>query len=140
MSRAWILDALGPMDLTNRPMIPRIYVSLVIALVTPFAARSAQDAPMFRGDLAHTAVYKSAAPRTLDVVKWKFSTGAYMISSPAIVGDLVYVGSTDGRLYAIDRESVRSAGRSRPVRASSRRRRWPTASSTSAAAMATSTP
>jgi len=86
-------------------MLPPINLTLIIALVAPVAALCAQDAPMFRGDLAHTGVYHSAAPRTLDVVKWKFPTGAYMISSPAIVGDLIYVGSTDGRLYAIDRES-----------------------------------
>jgi outer membrane protein assembly factor BamB len=27
------------------------------------------------------------------------------ISSPAVVGDLVFVGSTDGNFYAVDRES-----------------------------------
>jgi outer membrane protein assembly factor BamB len=64
-----------------------------------------QDASMFRGNLAHTGVYQSAAPRTLDVIKWKFQAGAYLLSSPAVVGNLVYIGSTDGRLYALDRES-----------------------------------
>lgn len=86
-------------------VIPRLNVRVIIALATLVAPLSAQDAPMFRGNLAHTGVYQSPAPRTLDVIKWKFSTGAYLISSPAIVGDLVYIGSTDGRLYAIDRAS-----------------------------------
>ena len=71
----------------------------------PASPLIAQDASMFRGNLAHTGVYQSEAPRTLDVVKWKFNAGAYLISSPAVVGDLVYIGSTDGRLYALDRES-----------------------------------
>ena len=35
-------------------------------------------------------------------VKWKFQTGGEVISSPAVVGGVVYVGSNDGRLYAID--------------------------------------
>src|SRR5689334_4225159 len=68
--------------LTIPARMPPINVTLLIALSAPVAALSAQDAPMFRGDLAHTGVYQSAAPRTLDVVKWKFPTGAYMISSP----------------------------------------------------------
>src|SRR5262245_58221395 len=67
-------------DLPIPAMMPPINVTLTVALMAPVAAIFAQDAPMFRGDLAHTGVYQSAASRTLDVVKWKFSTGAYMIS------------------------------------------------------------
>jgi outer membrane protein assembly factor BamB len=40
------------------------------------------QAAMFRGDLAHTA--------------------GRIIASPAIVGQNAYVGSTDGKLYAVD--------------------------------------
>ena len=32
-----------------------------------------------------------------------------MLSSPAVLGELLYVGSSDGRLYAIERSSGRVA-------------------------------
>src|SRR5580698_2915072 len=61
-----------------------------------------QDAPMFRGNLAHTGVYDVPAVQTLTGVKWRFHTGGRVISSPAVAGGVAYVGSTDGHLYAVD--------------------------------------
>ena len=57
---------------------------------------------MFRGNLAHTGVYDAPAIETLPGVKWKFHTDGHVISSPAVVGNTVYAGSTDGHLYAVD--------------------------------------
>ena len=34
--------------------------------------------------------------------RWTFMTNARVESSPAIVGNRVFVGSTDGRLYELD--------------------------------------
>jgi outer membrane protein assembly factor BamB len=34
-------------------------------------------------------------------VRWKFVTGDFVESSPAVSGGLVYVGSDDGYLYAL---------------------------------------
>ncbi len=55
---------------------------------------------MFRGDAAHLGVYASTAP-TLTHVKWRFATRGKIFSSPAVLGGVVYVGSTDGNLYAV---------------------------------------
>ncbi len=41
----------------------------------------------------------------LSGVKWTFHTKGEVISSPAVVAGVVYVGSTDGNLYAIDEQS-----------------------------------
>ena len=57
---------------------------------------------MFRGDLAHTGVYNAAGVPKFAAVKWKFQTGGRVVSSPAIVAGVAYVGSTDGNLYAVD--------------------------------------
>jgi eukaryotic-like serine/threonine-protein kinase len=57
---------------------------------------------MFRGNLAHTGVYDVPPIQTLTGVKWKFHTKGRIISSPAVVGGVAYVGSTDGYLYAVD--------------------------------------
>jgi outer membrane protein assembly factor BamB len=88
----------------------RAFTSVTSALLLPLAMTGpvlarAQDAPMFRGNLAHTGVYQGPGPRTLDRVKWVFPTGAYVIASPAVVGGTVYIGSTNGKLYALDAET-----------------------------------
>jgi len=57
---------------------------------------------MFRGGPEHTGIYAGAAP-TLGSVAWKFRTGGRIISSPAVSGSTVYVGSTDNHMYAVDR-------------------------------------
>lgn len=62
----------------------------------------AQDAAMFRGNLAHTGVYDAIGITNLNGVKWKFHTDGAVISSPAVVNGTVYFGSTDSNLYAVD--------------------------------------
>lgn len=44
-------------------------------------------------------------PTTLNELVWKFKTGGEIVSSPAVSTDLVYVGSADGNLYAVDAQS-----------------------------------
>ncbi len=78
--------------------------SYLLVLVISVPAFSA-DGSMFRGDARHTGVYDTAGVTTLNQVKWKFHTGGQVNSSPAVVGATVFVGSTDGNLYALDRES-----------------------------------
>ena len=62
----------------------------------------AQSQPMFRGGLDHTGVYPGTASRHAPKLKWQFATAGQVISSPAIAYGLVYIGSTDQNLYAID--------------------------------------
>jgi outer membrane protein assembly factor BamB len=69
--------------------------------LTPAGAAAAQSA-MFRGGPEHLGVYASPAP-TLSTLAWQFRTGGRVISSPLVVGEAVYVGSTDGSLYAVNR-------------------------------------
>ena len=77
---------------------------LLASLVLSCTGLSAQDTPMFRNDLAHTGVYSAGVPQ-LHGVKWTFRTHDEIVSSPAIVNGVVYVGSNDGNLYAIDRQT-----------------------------------
>jgi eukaryotic-like serine/threonine-protein kinase len=60
------------------------------------------DASMFRANPQHTGVYQSSPIEKFARVKWKFHTGGKVYSSPAIAAGVVYVGSSDGNLYAID--------------------------------------
>src|SRR5579864_8734486 len=63
------------------------------------------DAPTFRGNPQHSGVYDSAGVATFSGIKWTFHTAGEVISSPAVVGGVVYAGGTDGNLYAVDREA-----------------------------------
>ena len=57
---------------------------------------------MFRHDLGNTGAAGSAGSAPRGTVKWTFPTGGAVHSSPAVVDGTVYVGSRDGRLYALD--------------------------------------
>jgi outer membrane protein assembly factor BamB len=74
----------------------------ILLLFLVCAASPAQSQPMFRGQLDHTGVYPGTAPRHAPKLKWQFATAGQVISSPAIAYGLVYIGSTDHNLYAID--------------------------------------
>jgi len=56
---------------------------------------------MFRGDAAHTGVFGSAPP-TLATTAWTFRTGAKVLSSPVLSEGVLFVGSADHRMYALN--------------------------------------
>ena len=67
-----------------------------------------QEASMFRANPARTGVFPSDGPTTLSESVWTFKTdvgNAAFVSSLAIADGVVYVGSKDGRLYALDAET-----------------------------------
>ncbi|MFC1897055.1 PQQ-binding-like beta-propeller repeat protein [Chloroflexota bacterium] len=57
---------------------------------------------MFRRDLSHSGVSDSGGALPQGKLKWVFSTEAQIHSSPAVVDGIVYVGSRDFKLYALD--------------------------------------
>ena len=57
-------------------------------------------ASMFRGNASHSGVSDSTAAAFTGIL-WRFPTEGPVRSSPTIVGDEVFVGSGDGRLYAL---------------------------------------
>ncbi len=62
-----------------------------------------EDAATFRGNLEHTGVYEASGIPSLTGIRWKFQTGGPVVSSPAVTDGLVFVGSMDKNLYAVDR-------------------------------------
>ena len=62
---------------------------------------------MFRGDAAHSGVYAGAGPRQLHGVKWRFPTGNRVVSSPVWSDGVLYFGSDDNNVYAVDAASGR---------------------------------
>ncbi|HEX7560229.1 MAG TPA: PQQ-binding-like beta-propeller repeat protein [Usitatibacter sp.] len=62
---------------------------------------------MFRGGAAHDGVYAAQGPRQFHGVKWVFPTGNRVVSSPVMQGNVVFFGSDDGNVYAVDAASGR---------------------------------
>ena len=78
---------------------------LLVAFVLSGCGGQSQDAPMFRANPARTGVFPSNGPTRLNELAWKFKTDGMVNSSPAVADGVVYVGSWDGRLYALDAET-----------------------------------
>jgi eukaryotic-like serine/threonine-protein kinase len=78
---------------------------LCCAMLLSGASAHAADADMFRGNPQHTGVYDAAGVPKFSRLKWKFHTGGAVHSSPAVVGDTVYFGSSDHNFYAVNSES-----------------------------------
>jgi eukaryotic-like serine/threonine-protein kinase len=99
------------MTVVSRGVFARRVVALgTIGSLGAYAVRSdaqtqAGDVAMFRGNAAHTGVYGPSKGQALAGLQWRFMTEGDVISSPAVVGQTVYVGSGDGHLYALDRTS-----------------------------------
>ena len=62
---------------------------------------------MFRGDAAHSGVYPGAGPRQFHGVKWRFPTGDRVVSSPVWSDGVLYFGSDDNNVYAVDASTGR---------------------------------
>jgi outer membrane protein assembly factor BamB len=86
----------------------RLRQSLVCAAASLLIFACVGESPvdgvtMFRGDARHSGDFGDGGPATLGGVQWRFATGGAVRSSPAVVGDWLYVGSSDGHLYALNR-------------------------------------
>lgn len=79
--------------------------AVLIALLLVVLPAIAENAPMFRGNLRHSGDYGSGGVTQLTGIKWKFHMPGEVISSPAVDATTVYIGSTAGNLYAIDRDT-----------------------------------
>lgn len=60
---------------------------------------------VYRGDLQRTGFFETEDLQELDGVKWKFQTADEIWSSPVVADGVVYFGSDDDHLYAVDVES-----------------------------------
>ena len=57
--------------------------------------------PMFHHDTAHNGYSNSTAPKTNRTL-WNYTTGSYVDSSPAVADGVVYVGSGNNNVYALN--------------------------------------
>lgn len=78
--------------------MPRCVLSLVLLFPT---ALSAADWPVHRGDPAQTGVADGKLPDKLSIL-WEFKAKNSVEAAPVVADGVVYVGSSDKFLYAID--------------------------------------
>ena len=57
---------------------------------------------MFRYDAARQGIVSRLSSNRFGGVRWRFQTGAAVKSSPVVYRGILYIGSNDGNLYAID--------------------------------------
>lgn len=63
------------------------------------------DWTMFRRDLQHTGNKDISSPGPEGVTAWTYQTGDSIHSSPAVVDGVVYFGSRDSHIYALNAET-----------------------------------
>jgi outer membrane protein assembly factor BamB len=66
------------------------------------APLSDTDWPTFHGDVDRNGISPAKYVHPPLSVKWGFSTGGNIWSSPAVVAKTLFVGSSDGKLYSLD--------------------------------------
>ena len=80
-------------------------VILCLSVVSLFSftvnAQQADSWPMFHYNLAHTGYSTSTGPNTNQTL-WVFNTNGKVWSSPAVVNGVVYFGSFDHNVYAVN--------------------------------------
>lgn len=94
-----IYPALPSITATEIPALKKPLALFFLALSPVFA----QDA-MFRGNPQHTGIYADPGIPQFTKVQWQFKTHGQVLSSPAVSGDVLFVGSSDHFLYAINKK------------------------------------
>jgi len=79
---------------------------MLLALPLTASAPPAEAEPLqgkvYRANLRRDGVFAAPGLARLNGLRWKFSTGGPVKSSPVVVGGVVYFGSWDGCVYAVD--------------------------------------
>jgi len=78
---------------------PLVLLSLFASIAQPQPASL-----MFRGDAAHSGRYAGGGERIVGL-QWRFPTQGDVMASPLIARGMVYVGSGDGKMYALEERS-----------------------------------
>ena len=76
-------------------------LNLLLLLLALTAEPATQDWPLFRGDALQTgALAKSSLPEKPELL-WKVNVPEGVDSTAAIIGEVVYIGTVDGQIFAL---------------------------------------
>lgn len=74
-----------------------------IGMLIPMGLQA--QSPQFRGDARHAGVVETRGVESFGGVAWRFKTGGAVRSTAALADGWLYVGSSDGMLYALDADT-----------------------------------
>src|SRR3954452_12298779 len=90
--------------------IIRIAVFLYSISIPVYVSCQQQDADaMFRDNTTHNFFVQTDTTKTFTKFAWQFQTGAAIRSTAACNNSLVFVGSSDGYLYALHKQDGKLA-------------------------------
>jgi outer membrane protein assembly factor BamB len=84
-----------------------LLLAVIITLPLLYSCGKAEDTSLSSSstsqiDTQRTGVYDTQGPRSLQGLAWKFKAEGEIASTPAIAGGIVYFGSYDEHIYAVD--------------------------------------
>jgi len=81
-----------------------VLIAVLFAGVATVPAAAQYDTMQFHYNAQHTGDYSPVAGSNMSIGKltWNYTTGSYVVSSPAVVNGTVYVGSDDNNTYALN--------------------------------------
>ena len=65
----------------------------------------AANVPMLGANPARTGAHPGPGPTGQPRVRWRYRTSGEVVAAPAVVDGVVYAGSMDGPLYALDADT-----------------------------------
>jgi outer membrane protein assembly factor BamB/formylglycine-generating enzyme required for sulfatase activity len=83
----------------SKPVAPKAELKIDTSKYDPLCGQ------VHRGSLLRDGVFDATGVESLGGLKWKFSTGGPIKSSPVVVDGIAYFGSYDGNIYAVDAET-----------------------------------
>jgi len=86
-------------------------LTFIVGIAAAASATLGHAQSMFRGDAAHSGIYAGKGPREFHRVKWSFATGGRIVSSPVTQDGVIFFGSDDGYVYAVDAANGRQVWR-----------------------------
>jgi outer membrane protein assembly factor BamB len=79
-----------------------LYMGLACLFATGQSVSNPAPVAMFRNSLDHSGVYPDSSSGIYGGVSWRKQTGGAVRSSPTVADGVVFIGSSDGNLYALD--------------------------------------
>lgn len=77
-----------------------LFLITAVCVVLPVGAQAT-----FHGNMGRTGAFDSVGPKVTPSVKWTFKTEGPIFSSPTIADGVVYIGSSDTTLYAVNQSA-----------------------------------
>ena len=88
-------------NLSFSVLVAILTFSVLFAGFLSVGASAVDEWPMFHFDPSHSGYTTSQAPKTSSL-RWRYATGGSVASSPAVADGIVFVGSSDNKVYALD--------------------------------------